>query len=231
VQWRLWLICGVMLAQESVRIDWRLGPAVVGIGEGAELMVGAGLVLAEGEQARRFLEATGNPVVGYERAVVGAQGLEWFAVIGWRRFEELGFSLREPSAEEIARALLAGSAAANAARERAGRDTLEVTGWRERPRIDRRTGRLEWSLHTQESGGRAVANRFVYYVARSGVVEVELVTEEANAKRAAAAFEVLLQGMRIEREAEVLWDWLGAAAVLILAAAAAVLWRIRRQRG
>ena len=216
-------------AQETPQIGWKRGPAVVPLGSEAHVSIAAPLIFVDRAEASRFLIATGNPPTQRELAVVAAPALDWFAVFSFRSYADLGFSLRRPSAEEIARSIIAGSAAANRERAQSGRETLDVIGWAERPRVDPESGRLEWSLHSQESGGRNVSNRFVYFAARSGVLEVELVTEEENAPAARGEFEMLLRGVRVTRRGAPAWWWsLGAFGV---AALFAWLFWLRRREG
>ena len=215
-------------AQESPRIDWKLGPAAIQICDDARIAIPSPLLYIQHAEASRFLVATGNPPTDRELAVVASPSLDWFAVFSLRTYKELGFSVERPSAEEIARSILAGSAAANSERATSGRETLDVTGWGERPHIDAQSRRLEWSLHTQESGGRAVSNRFVYFVTRSGILEVELVTEEGNAAGSRREFELMLTGLRVEKGGDLSW-WVAGAFLLIAAAAGwFFLWGRRR---
>jgi len=218
-------------AQDAPGIAWTFGPLNSDLGGVARLHLPRGMIWIGRNEARRFLEFTGNPLSGGELGVAGAANLDWFAVISWRSFESLGFETRRPKPEEIAEAVRSGTAAANNERTRRGRETLEVLEWGAKPVFDERRGRLEFMLRTQESGGRRVENRFVYLLGRRGVLEVELVTETGAG---ASAFSRLLNGISW-RDGEAytspaawapLWVTGAAAAV-----AAALLLRLRRQRG
>lgn len=218
-------------AQTVPEIRWQFGPSVVAIGPGASLRVPKGMIHVAGAEMGRFLEFTGNPPSGNEIAVAGPVTLDWFAVFSWRTYASLGFEAAHPDPVEIARSIRTGSEAANLERVRQGRETLEVLEWSGEPVFDEATGRLEFRLRTQESGGRQVENRFAYFLGRRGVLEVELVSE---AGRAAADFGRLLDG--IEWKADEGYKKPRGIAPFVMAglaaAAAAALWiRLRRQRG
>lgn len=172
---------------------------------------------------RRFLEASGNPPTGHELAVVGPADLHWFAVLA--REDRIG-------AEELRKAIVDGTEAANLIRARQGRETLDVLGYREPPRFDGAKQVLSWSLDTAESGGRGVVNRFVCFLGRDVVIQAEMVTERAGAEAAQREFESWVKGFRFEAGHEAprrdwaLWAVLGVSA----ASAAILLWREWRRR-
>lgn len=179
----------------------------------------------------RFFEFTGNPPSGNELAIAGPASLDWFAVFSWRTYASLGFEASNPDPLEIAGSIRAGSAEANRERARQGRETLDVLEWTGEPVFDGNTGRLEFRLRTRESGGRQVENRFVYFLGRRGVVEVEFVSEAGTGQE---GFERLLgliewkDGERHQRSA----GTAPLAVTAMAALAAAAIWiRIRRQRG
>jgi uncharacterized membrane-anchored protein len=179
-------------------VEWRFGPAVLALAPGCEVRIGAGLVYAQGEQARRFLEATGNPAAGNERVVAGARDLGWFVVFSLDDYETLNLLKPldgKPDTEAIRAAIRRGSESANAERTRRGRETLSVLRFRDEPGYDASTGRLEWSLETRESGGRRGVNHFAYVLLPERVVAAELVTSGGGAA-ALAGFRSLLDGVR-----------------------------------
>jgi len=230
-RWLLLLICTALFGQTVPDIRWQFGPLTARIGTGAHLRLPEGMIWAEGGEARRFLEFTGNPSNGGETGVVGPPGLDWFAVVSWRSYSSLGFEARHPKPEEIAAAVRAGSASANRERALHGRETLEVLGWGEKPSFDRKTGRLEFQLKTQESGGRRVENRFVYFPGKRGVLEIELINEAGTAT---SGFEQLLEGVgwQAGEQYQEPADWILVLITGVAAAVAAALGlRIWRQRG
>ncbi|HPT24880.1 MAG TPA: DUF2167 domain-containing protein [Bryobacteraceae bacterium] len=232
---RLWLLlflCPSAVAQDAPEIRWRFGPLEEQIGEGARLRLRPGTIWAGGSEARRFLEFTGNPPDGGEIGIAGPANMSWFAVVSWRTYASLGFEVARPDSRRIAEAIKSGAATANQERGRKGRETLEVLDWTGRPVFDERLGRLEFKLKTQESGGRAVENRFVYLLGRAGVVEVELVTEMGTDT---AGFESLLDGVtwrpgeEYERPTDWKTIWVTGLAAAVAAALGIRLWRQRGQ--
>ncbi len=182
-------------------IDWQAGPLELSLGAPARILLPAGHIAAAGAEAAKFLEATGNPPTGRELAVVGIRTLDWFAVFSFDTFETLGFvrsaSRGTPDVGAIIRALREGNEAANRARAAAGRETLDLLGWRVPPRYDAKTQSLSWSIDSRESGGRDVANTFVFFLTNHGVITAELVTEAKDTAAAGAAFRRLLQGFSV----------------------------------
>ncbi|MGC4054244.1 MAG: DUF2167 domain-containing protein [Paludibaculum sp.] len=102
---------------------------------------------AQGQEMKRYLEATGNPPMGQELAVVGPADLHWFAVIA--REDRI-------QVEELHKAIVNGTEAANLVRSRQGRETLDVLGYREAPRFDSARQVLSWSLRIRRraAGGQ-----------------------------------------------------------------------------
>jgi uncharacterized membrane-anchored protein len=182
-------------------IDWQAGPLFLSLGAQARLALPAGHIAASGAEAAKFLDATGNPPTGKELAVVGIRSLDWFAVFSYDTFETLGFvrsaSKGTPDVDAIIRALREGNEAANRARAAAGRETLDLLGWRMPPRYDPETQSLSWAIDSRESGGRDVANTFVFFLTNQGVITAELVTEAKDTAQAGVAFRSLLKGFSV----------------------------------
>ena len=227
----LLLICIASFGQTVPEIHWQFGPLTADIAAGARLSLPKGMIWAGGDEARRFLEFTGNPPGGCETGVAGPPGLDWFAVVSWRSYSSLGFEARNPQPEEIAAAIQSGSRSANLERAANGRETLEVLDWAMEPSFDPRMGRLEFRLKTQESGGRRVENRFVYFLGKRGVLEIELV---AQAETDTSGFEQLVGaiGWQAGEQYEEPVDWTPPLVAGLAAAMAAALGlRMWRQRG
>lgn len=212
------LVLGVS-AQTVPEIRWSFGPVPVVLGGIASIRAGQGQIYVQGAEMRRFLEASGNPPTGHELAVVGPMDLHWFAVIA--REDRIGV-------EELRKAIVDGTEAANLIRARQGRETLDVLGYRERPRFDAERQVLSWSLDTVESGGRAVVNRFVYFVGRDAVIALEMVTERPGAEASQREFDAWVTEFRFAGGHEPkpprdwsLWFVLGVSAM----SAAFLLWR------
>lgn len=217
----LWLMFTVAAAgQPAPEIRWSFGPAEVELAARAALPVGRGLIYVQGEEMGRFLRASGNPPEGRELAVVGPVDLRWFAVIS--KEDRIGV-------EDLRKAIVDGTTAANLVRARQGRETLDVLGYREAPRFDKERQVLTWSLDTVESGGRAVVNRFAYFMGRQTVIGLEMVTEEESYGAAKGAFDELAAGLRFRpgEEAGHPVDW---GLWVILAIAAALGWLVWRRQ-
>jgi uncharacterized membrane-anchored protein len=189
-------------ATPAPAIHWQFGPRTLTLGGLGAVALPQGLISADRNEARRFLEATGNPPVGDELAIAAPANLDWFLVFSFERFARLGIAARQPGVDEIVVALRRGSSEMNTARRKAGRETLDVLGWREKPRYDAKSHRLEWSLDTQESGGRHDANRFWLFLTREGVLTAELVTEDARYPAANAQARELIAKLGIVEQEE-----------------------------
>jgi uncharacterized membrane-anchored protein len=183
-------------------IRWQFGPRTLTLSGLGALPVPSGMISADRTETRRFLEATGNPPAGDEIAIAAPPNVDWFLVFSFDEFKKLGLEHPKPSVAEIVAALRRGNSETNQARKKAGRETLDLLGWREKPSYDAKTFRLEWSIDTQESGGRHDANRFWLLLTRNGVLTIELVTEQARYAAASQSANALLQGLGIaEQEA------------------------------
>lgn len=232
---RLCLILLALMAgepQPAPEIRWEFGPLVKDAGPAARVSIPKGLIWAGGKEARRFLEFTGNPASGGEAAIAGPVRLDWFAVITWRTYESLGFDAKRPDPAQIADAIRLGSASANLDRRHSGRESLEIVDWAERPVFHAETGRLEFVLHSQESGGRQVANRFTYLLGRRGLIEIELVSEQgadtSSAGRLIDAF-TWRPGESYEDSTGTRSSWVAALAAALAAALGIRMWRQRGQ--
>jgi uncharacterized membrane-anchored protein len=183
-------------------IRWQFGPRTLTLSGLGALPLPAGMVSADRVETRRFLEATGNPPAGDEIAIAAPANLDWFLVFSLDEFKKLGLEHPKPTVGEIVAALKRGNSENNQARKKAGRETLDLLGWREKPSYDPKTFRLEWSIDTQESGGRQNSNRFWLLLTRNGVLTIELVTEASRYAAASQSAHALLQKLGIaEQEA------------------------------
>ena len=195
----LW-IAAYAAAPQAPAIHWQFGPRTLTLSGVGALPLSRGMVSADRAETRRFLEATGNPPAGDEIAIVAPANVDWFLVFSFDPFEKLGVTVAKPSVADIVAALKRGNSETNQARRKAGRETLDLLGWREKPSYDPKTFRLEWSLDTQESGGRHNANGFWLMLTRKGVLTIELVTEEARYSAARQSADNLLQNLGISEQ-------------------------------
>lgn len=189
-------------APPAVAIHWQFAPRTLTLSGLVALPLPAGMISADRTETRRFLEATGNPPAGDEIAIAAPANLDWFLVFSFDEFKQLGLEHPQPTVGEIVAALRRGNSETNQARKRAGRETLDLLGWREKPSYDPKTFRLQWSIDTQESGGRHNANRFWLLLTRRGVLTIELVTEEPRYAAASLRATAVLQKLGVtEQEA------------------------------
>jgi uncharacterized membrane-anchored protein len=198
----LLLLLSVAHASPAPAIRWQFGPRTLTLSGLGALPLPSGMLSADRAETRRFLEATGNPPTGDEIAIAAPANLDWFLVFSFDEFKSLGLEHPKPSVSEIVAALKRGNTETNQARKKAGRETLDLLGWRQKPSYDAKTFRLEWSIDTQESGGRHDANRFWLLLTRNGVLTIELVTEQPRYAAASQTANALLQKLGIaEQEA------------------------------
>jgi len=181
-------------------IHWQFGPRTLTLSGLGVLPLPSGMISADRAEARRFLQATGNPPAGDEIAIVAPANLDWFLVFSFDEFKQLGLARPEPTVNEIVAALKRGNWEANQARKKAGRETLDLLGWRQKPSYDPSTFRLEWSIDTQESGGRHNANNYWLLLTRGGVMTVELVTETPRYAAAHMSADGLLRKLAISEQ-------------------------------
>lgn len=187
-------------APPAPAIHWQFGPRTLTLSGVGALPLSKGIISADRAETRRFLEATGNPPAGDEIAIVAPANIDWFLVFSFDPFEKLGVTVAKPSVADIVAALKRGNSETNQARRKAGRETLDLLGWRQKPSYDAKTSRLEWSVDTQESGGRHNANGFWLLLTRRGVLTIELVTEEARYAAARQSADTLLQSLGISEQ-------------------------------
>jgi uncharacterized membrane-anchored protein len=181
-------------------IRWQFGPRTLTLSGLGALPLPSGMISADRAETRRFLEATGNPPAGDEIAIAAPANLDWFLVFSLDEFKKLGLEHPKPTIGEIVAALQRGNSETNQARKKAGRETLDLLGWREKPSYDPKTFRLEWSIDTQESGGRHNSNRFWLLLTRKGVLTIELVTEASRYAAANQSASALLQNLGISEQ-------------------------------
>ncbi len=228
-------------APPATAIRWQFGPRTLTLSGLGALPLPGGMISADRAETRRFLEATGNPPAGDEIAIAAPANIDWFLVFSFDEFKKLGLEHPQPTVDEIVAALKRGNSETNQARKRAGRETLDLLGWRAKPSYDPKTFRLEWSIDTQESGGRRNANRFWLLLTRNGVLTIELVTEQPRYAAASQSASALLAKLGIaEQEAydnpdEKNWLTIVFAVCAALLPAAGFVWLFfwerRKKRG
>ncbi|MBX7057579.1 MAG: DUF2167 domain-containing protein [Leptospirales bacterium] len=198
----LLLICSPLLAappeqepagEERLDLDWQAGPAQAALGDSAELKIPSGWRFLDGDNARKLLEAMGNPPTDRELGLAMRTDADWFIVF---EFDEVGY-VRDDERDTLdANALLKqireGTAAGNKWRQEHGQPALNLVGWHSPPAYNARTQNLEWAT-LLESQGHKVVNHNVRLLGRRGVMEVTLVLAPEEARMAMPQLEKLLQ--------------------------------------
>jgi hypothetical protein len=151
--------------------------------------MGGGIVKAEGPEMRKFLEATGNTLAGNELAVLGPETLDWFAILTTEK--------EEPDPRTVRDSIQNGA--------------LTILGFREEPRRNPATGRVEWALDTKEADGRLVTNWFTYQQKPEGLIGVQLVSNPKEFSQHRAALLAVLQA-----KPETPWVWILGGVLLLL---------------
>lgn len=175
-------------------LDWKAGPALVPVGDVAEIQLGENFVALDQAGTRKFLELTQNPQQGNEVAVVASavEGENWFLVF---EYDEIGYVRDDEKDALDAEAMLAsireGTAAANEERKSRGWSTMEIVGWQEEPHYDTATNNLTWAI-VGESEQQQTINKLVKLLGRRGVMTATLVAGPDQFAAASATTNQLL---------------------------------------
>lgn len=181
-------------AAAPAALDWKPGPALVPVGDVAEIQVPENFVALDQAGTRRFLELTQNPQQGNEVAVVASagEGDNWFLVF---EFDDIGYVRDDEKDALDAEAMLAsireGTEAANEERESRGWPTLQIVGWQEEPHYDTATNNLTWAI-VGESDQQQTINKLVKLLGRRGVMTATLVAGPEQFAAASATTNQLL---------------------------------------
>lgn len=164
--------------KKLLAIKWQEGPVTGSLGDIAEVNVPEGLVFADGEGTRSFLELNENPTNGSELGMVAAADFSWVATF---EFSDIGYVKDEEKAEldadEILSSLRDGNEAGNKVRKERGWGTVTLLGWAQPPRYDQTTNNLEWSTKIEDDKDKHVTiNHNIRLLGRSGVMEVSLMS-------------------------------------------------------
>jgi uncharacterized membrane-anchored protein len=178
------------------RIAWTPGPANVDVGSSiAEVRLPEALAFAGASDARKLLEAMGNPTDGSEMGLIvpKADDQGWFIIFEWNA---VGYVKDDEKDKIDADALLAsireGTERANAERKKRGMAALHVVGWSEPPRFDDRTKNLTWAILGRNEEGHESVNYNVRVLGREGVMSVTLVDDPQNLAKAKPAVDEVL---------------------------------------
>ncbi len=177
------------------KIEWTPGPAKVDVGAKAEVELPETLAFTGAADARKLLEAMGNPTDGSEMGIIvpKADDQEWFIIFEW---QAVGYVKDEEKdkidADALLKSIREGTEASNAERTKRGMPALHVVGWAEPPRFDDRTKNLTWAILGRNEEGHESVNYNVRVLGREGVMSVTLVDEPKNLAKAKPAVEEVI---------------------------------------
>lgn len=174
--------------EQPPQVEWVEGPAQVDVGSSiAELKLAEHLAFAKASDARKLLEAMGNPTDGSEVGLVvpKAKDENWFVIFEW---DGVGYVKDEEKdsidADALLESIREGTERANEERKKRGDTAIHVVGWSEKPHYDAATHNLSWAILGRADDGHEVVNYNVRVLGREGVMSVTLV--DAPDKIAAA---------------------------------------------
>lgn len=160
------------------KLNWVKGPSTANIGPMAQIKLRKGYVALNGSETRRLLESMQNLTSGEELALVGTEGLDYFAVYA---FDNIGYVKDDEKSSIDADALLSqikkNNLAANKKKKEKGWKTMDVVGWAIPPRYNSQTHNLEWAIRYVDDQGQEVVNYNTRYLGRLGVMKVVLVCD------------------------------------------------------
>lgn len=175
-------------------VNWQQGPSIGALGRIAEVRIPAGYVFADGDGARKIMEASQNPTDGSELGFVSPANEDWFILY---EFDEVGYIRDDEKGSLDADAMLDsiknGTEESNKERRRRGWPTMKILGWEQKPRYNETTHNLEWAIRG-ESDGSPVINYNTRMLGRGGVMRVTLVTDPSKLAPALPKFKNVLAG-------------------------------------
>jgi uncharacterized membrane-anchored protein len=195
-----------LLAQESQepsafeRIPWQTGPVMGDLGGEAQIQVPEGCLFTGTLGTGQFLELTQNPAAGNERGTIvcnmDTEGIEpWFVVFSYVDMGHVKDDERDKlDADEILESLREGNLEGNKARAERGWGVLTIEGWAKPPYYDQATNNLTWAtLVSTGSEGNSV-NHSVRLLGREGVINADLVSNEAQFAAVLPTFDQMVGG-------------------------------------
>ena len=171
-------------ADRLPQINWVNGPRTVDLGNNvARIDLGEAYIFADAEDTKKIMEYSGEPVSQTEAGLIlpKDQHKEWSMIfqyypIGYVRDDEKDSLNSDAILEQITRA----TEKANKIRRKNGGVPLNIIGWYEKPRYDRRSHNLVWAVLAEEEGGNRFVNYNVRLLGRTGYMSVVLVTKPSN---------------------------------------------------
>ncbi len=182
--------------QLMASVRWQDGPAEARLGSVATVKVPAGYRFTDGNGARAYMEALGNPpsprMLGLMEPV--AEKDQWLVEFS---YEDTGYVKDDEKDAIDAGAILdsikAGTAEANKERARMGAPALTIVGWETPPFYDTTTHRLSWAVRGQ-SEGQFVVNYNSRLLGRGGVMSANLIVDPKDLPATLPIYNQLLSG-------------------------------------
>lgn len=180
-------------------IQWQMGPTTGKLGDRASLSVPEGFAFAEGDGARKLLEATRNIPSGQELGVVIPMGEDadqgWFLIFEFSDSGHIKDDERDKlDADALLKTLREGTSASNETRSAKGYPSLELTGWAKPPFYDPKTNNLTWATVVKADGAGSSVNYSTRLLGRNGYMNVDLVIAPELLDGALPSFDKLISG-------------------------------------
>lgn len=183
------LLVALALGQAD-EIRWQPGPFVADLGPAANLPVPPAYEFSDGDGARAWAKANGNPQSAELVGVVRRTGENWFVEF---RYDGLGHIPDDTVPKWDDENLLHGI---NLKTWQFDRDTdmLRVAAWEARPRYDAKTRRVTWAVK-DVSQFPGTHNYVAKRLLRTGVLTATLVVDASHAGTAYGEFQTLQTGI------------------------------------
>ena len=175
-------ILGVSFAQSNEpfdRIDWTYGPALVQVGEVAEIEVPSGYLFTGENGTQEMMEYFQNPLSGAEVGFLMPDSGDWFVVF---EYSDTGYvsddDKEDIHPDKMLRVFKSGTVAGNKVRRENGWGAIEVTGWAMEPSYNIKTNNLEWATIIRDVDSGILNTNFnTRLLGRNGVMSLTLVTD------------------------------------------------------
>ena len=171
------------LAQEFPEIEWVEGPAIVDLGDVAEIELGDDYVFLDGEDTREVLEYMGEA----DPLAVGAvasknESQDWSIIFSYNPIGYVKEDEKESlDSQAILQSIKEANEEANKMRIERGFLPLNVIDWYEEPHYDADSHNLVWTLLCEEADTQIqIVNYNIRLLGRHGVMQVILVSDPAT---------------------------------------------------
>lgn len=161
------------------QIDWEVGPALVQVGNVAEIEVPSGYSFTGKNGTEVLMELFENPLSGREVGFLMPESDDWFIVF---EYSDTGYvrddDKQDINPDELLSAMKSNIAAGNRVRRENGWGAIEVTGWAIEPSYNMKTNNLEWATVIRDvDTGIENTNFSTKLLGRKGVMSVTLVAD------------------------------------------------------